>query len=204
MIPPPPPPIPLKKNNSNAHVSSQKRKKISNGKKKSYKKSIQTTNSSAISDLSNANVYKPEHYWNDRAKEWSEKLWLPIMNDYAGMVREVVVTHHERLCRFAYGLLKYVFSLQPTKLMVLFNDSTTNNHELSEHILATSTVFIYRKLYRKLYRKQGSRTAMHRRKKKKKILTVRKNKKRKHDESVDRTLNVKLYSNLAQKRLLKR
>ncbi|RIB09395.1 hypothetical protein C2G38_2146582 [Gigaspora rosea] len=84
MIPPPPPPIPLKKNNSNAHVSSQKRKKISNGKKKSYKKSIQTTNSSAISDLSNANVYKPEHYWNDRAKEWSEKLWLPIMNDYAG------------------------------------------------------------------------------------------------------------------------
>lgn len=61
-----------------------------------------------------------------------------------GMVREVVVTHHERLCRFAYELLKHVFSLHSTKLMVLFDDSATNEHELSEDILATNTVFTYR------------------------------------------------------------
>ena len=41
-------------------------------------------------------------------------------------------------------------------------------------------------------------------KKRKKVLTIRKNKRRKEDKNVNRTLKVKLYSNLAQKRLLKR
>ena len=41
-------------------------------------------------------------------------------------------------------------------------------------------------------------------KKRKKISTVRKNKRRKEDKNVNRTLKVKLYLNLAQKRLLKR
>ena len=33
-----------------------------------------------------------------------------------GLVGEIVVTHRDRLCRFAYELLKYVFSLNSTKL----------------------------------------------------------------------------------------
>lgn len=75
-----------------------------------------------------------------------------------GLVGEIVVTHRDRLCRFAYELLKYVFSLNSTKLMVLFDDSTTDEHELSEDILAINTVFICRL--------QGRRAAMHRRERK--------------------------------------
>ncbi|RIA94817.1 hypothetical protein C1645_759076 [Glomus cerebriforme] len=44
--------------------------------------------------------------------------------------------------------------------MVLFDDSTTNEHELSEDILAINTIFICRL--------QGRRAAKHRRERKKK------------------------------------
>ena len=43
-----------------------------------------------------------------------------------GLVGEIVVTHRDRLCRFAYELLKYVFSLNSTKLMVLFDDTISD------------------------------------------------------------------------------
>jgi len=76
-----------------------------------------------------------------------------------GLVGEIVVTHRDRLCRFAYDLLKHVFTLHSTKLMVLFDDSTTDEHELSEDILAINTVFICRM--------QGRRAAEHRRERKK-------------------------------------
>ena len=53
-----------------------------------------------------------------------------------------------------------VASLNSTKLVVLFNDSTTDEHELSEDILAINTVFICRL--------QGRRAAKHKRERKEK------------------------------------
>jgi putative resolvase len=72
-----------------------------------------------------------------------------------GMVSEVVVTHRDRLCRFAFDLIQYIFSLHATKLMVLFDEATSDEHELSQDILAINTVFICRM--------QGRRAAIHRR-----------------------------------------
>jgi len=86
-----------------------------------------------------------------------------------GLVGEIVVTHRDRLCRFAYELLKYVFSLNSTKLVVLFDDSTTDEHELSEDILAINTVFICRL--------QGRRAAKHRRERKEKKENINSEKK---------------------------
>ncbi|RIA94771.1 hypothetical protein C1645_759248 [Glomus cerebriforme] len=82
--------------------------------------------------------------------------------------------------------------------MVLFDDSTTDEHELSENILAINTIFICKL--------QGRRAAKHRRerKEKKESINCEKNKKRKKDENINRILNVKLYPNLTQKCLLKR
>src|SRR5581483_5361318 len=74
-----------------------------------------------------------------------------------GLVGEIVVTHRDRLCRFAYELLKYMFLLNSTKLVALFDDSTTDEHELSEDILA---IFICRV--------QGRRSAKNRRERKEK------------------------------------
>ena len=75
-----------------------------------------------------------------------------------GMVSEIVVTHRDRLCRFAFDLIQYILSLHTTKLVVLFNDATSDEHELSQDILAINTVFICRM--------QGRRAAMHRREQK--------------------------------------
>ena len=72
-----------------------------------------------------------------------------------GIVSEVVVTHRDRLCRFAFDLLQYIFSLHSAKLVVLFNESTSNEQELTEDILAINTVFICRM--------QGRRAAHNRR-----------------------------------------
>ena len=59
-----------------------------------------------------------------------------------GMVSEIVVTHRDQLCRFAFDLIQYMLSLHATKIVVLFNDATSNEHELSQDILAINTVFI--------------------------------------------------------------
>jgi predicted site-specific integrase-resolvase len=72
-----------------------------------------------------------------------------------GIVSEVVVTHRDRLCRFAFDLLQYIFSLHSAKLVVLFNESTSDEQELTEDILAINTVFICRM--------QGKRAARYRR-----------------------------------------
>jgi putative resolvase len=71
------------------------------------------------------------------------------------VVSEIVVTHRDRLCRFAFDLIQYVLSLHATKIVVLFNDATSDEHELSQDILAINTVFICRL--------QGKRAALHRR-----------------------------------------
>jgi len=75
-----------------------------------------------------------------------------------GMISEIVVTYRDRLCRFAFDLIQYILSLHTTKLVVLFNDATSDEHELSQDILAINTVFICRM--------QGRRAAMHRRERK--------------------------------------
>ena len=64
-----------------------------------------------------------------------------------GLVGEVVVAHRDRLCRFAFDLLEYVFRLHDTRLHVVHADlpsSEAGLQELSEDILAINTVFICR------------------------------------------------------------
>ena len=71
------------------------------------------------------------------------------------MVSEIVVIHHDQLCRFAFDLIQYILSLHTTKLVVLFNDVTSDEHKLSQDILAINTIFICWM--------QGRRAAMHQR-----------------------------------------
>lgn len=66
----------------------------------------------------------------------------------AGQVREVCVTHKDRLCRFAYDLLEHIFKRNNTKIRVDAQDnenetsaSNSNESELAEDILSIITVF---------------------------------------------------------------
>lgn len=77
-----------------------------------------------------------------------------------GLVKEIVLAHRDRLCRFAFDLLSYVFKLNDTQIIVVFSESepsTSSLYELSEDILAINTVFICRL--------QGRRAAEHRKQK---------------------------------------
>lgn len=73
-----------------------------------------------------------------------------------GLVEQVVCSHRDRMCRFAFELLEYVFGLHGTRLLVHHQEDSTNlDNELSSDILAINTVFICRM--------QGRRAAENRR-----------------------------------------
>lgn len=59
-----------------------------------------------------------------------------------GLVEEVVVAYRDRLCRFAFELIEWLFRLHGTKLVVL-NETldTSTNSELAEDLLAIINVF---------------------------------------------------------------
>ena len=64
----------------------------------------------------------------------------------AGQVQEVCVTHKDRLCRFAYDLLKHIFKRSGAKICVDSQDddstiTTTDESELAEDIISIITVF---------------------------------------------------------------
>src|SRR6185437_713538 len=52
--------------------------------------------------------------------------------------------YRDRLCRFTFDLLEFVFKLNGTKIVVLSEDNPTDEWELSQDILAINTVFICR------------------------------------------------------------
>lgn len=93
-----------------------------------------------------------------------------------GLIRKIVVIHYDQLCRFAYKLLKYIFLLNFTKLVILFNNSTADKHELSEDSLTINTIFICKL--------QGRRVGKHRRKRKEKKESVNSEKKIREEKKI--------------------
>jgi hypothetical protein len=84
-------------------------------------------NSSAILDQgSTSNGRDLTPYWNGQVVKWSQ----------------IVVTHCDQLCRFAFDLIQYILSLHIIKLVVLFDDVTSDEYKFSQDILAINTVFI--------------------------------------------------------------
>lgn len=63
---------------------------------------------------------------------------------YKGNIREVVVTFKDRLCRFGFELLEFIFEKHGVKLLVLstYNSKSDPSIELSEDLLAITTVFV--------------------------------------------------------------
>jgi predicted site-specific integrase-resolvase len=61
-----------------------------------------------------------------------------------GHVAEVVVAHRDRLCRFAFALVEQIFRHHRVKLVVLDTYASPESEELSEDLLAITTVFVAR------------------------------------------------------------
>ena len=73
-----------------------------------------------------------------------------------GCVSEVVVAYRDRLCRFAFELIEWIFQLNGVKLLVL-NESmeSSGQSELAEDLLAIVNVFSCRVNGRRKYSKGG-------------------------------------------------
>lgn len=66
---------------------------------------------------------------------------------HSNNISEVVVTYRDRLCRFGYELLEWIFEKHNVKVMVLFtncNNESNPTNELAEDLLAITTVFVAR------------------------------------------------------------
>jgi len=63
---------------------------------------------------------------------------------YSGDVKEVVVTYRDRMCRFGYELVEWIFQKSNVKLVVLDKtfDVKDASKELSDDLLTITTVFV--------------------------------------------------------------
>lgn len=60
-------------------------------------------------------------------------------------VEEVVVTHKDRLCRFAFELVEWIFVKHDIRVVVLSSDvDDTESSELAEDLLSIVTIFTVR------------------------------------------------------------
>lgn len=70
-----------------------------------------------------------------------------------GEVEEVVVSHRDRLCRFAFELIEWIFKQNDTKLVVLNKtEHKSGSEELAEDVLAIIQVFACREMGKRRYK----------------------------------------------------
>lgn len=77
-----------------------------------------------------------------------------LVNTMQGNVEEVVVAHRDRLCRFAFELIEWIFNSFKTKLTVLDQKSCKSDQdELTDDIISIIHVFSCRQMGRRKYKK---------------------------------------------------
>lgn len=84
---------------------------------------------------------------------WNRKGLQAILDGaLKGDVAEIVVAHRDRLCRFGFELLEYIFAQVGTKLIVLDTEAgKSTEQELAEDILAIIHVYSCKSVGRRRY-----------------------------------------------------
>ena len=78
----------------------------------------------------------------------------------SGTLEKVVVTHRDRLCRFAFELLQFIFERCKVELVVLNEEtsSPTTEQELADDILSIIQVYACRKMGKRRYKSKKIET----------------------------------------------
>lgn len=108
-------------------VSSHKQKDDLERQKEFMRKHYQ--NYEIVSDIGSGINFKRKHF-----------LWL-LEQASLGNVKEVVVAHRDRLCRFGFELVEWFFSKSNVKLVVLDDSKSSPQAELVTDLLSIITVF---------------------------------------------------------------
>jgi len=99
--------------------------------------------------------YPKHEIWTDIGSgiNWNRSNFNRIL-EFAknGTIKEVVVAHRDRLCRFAFELVENILSLHQVKLVVLDDQKFTYEEELSNDLLSIVTVFVAKQNGRRRYR----------------------------------------------------
>lgn len=90
---------------------------------------------------------------------WKRKGLTSLLDKvFDNQVSEIVVTHKDRLSRFSFELLQFIFDKYKVKLVVLNQDTSTQLEEFSEDLLSVITVFTARYYGKRKYRNEKQKT----------------------------------------------
>ena len=88
---------------------------------------------------------------------WKRKGLVTLLQGaFQGRLKEVVVAHRDRLTRFGYELLEYIFRYHRVKLVVLDEGGYKSpEQELAEDLLAITHIFSCRQMGKRRYVRKG-------------------------------------------------
>lgn len=91
---------------------------------------------------------------------WKRKGLQTILEQtMQGHISELVVAHRDRLCRFAFELIEYIFKHNGVKLLVLDNENNkSTDNELTDDILSIIHIYSCRKMGRRRYSNKKNKT----------------------------------------------
>lgn len=73
---------------------------------------------------------------------WKRKGLITLLDKvHQGLVQEIVVAHSDRLCRFGFELLQYIFNKHKVKLVVLDQTEKDSMQEFANDVISIITVF---------------------------------------------------------------
>lgn len=89
----------------------------------------------------NGNIVKEEYIFYDIASGMNENrkgLQKLITTIKSGLIKSVFITHKDRLTRFGFGYLEFLYSLYNTNIVVLDNSENTKSfqEELSDDLIS--------------------------------------------------------------------
>lgn len=93
---------------------------------------------------------------------WKRK-GLQTLLEYSmsGSISEIVVAHRDRLCRFAFELLEWIFKKNGVKLLVLNgNNEQSEDQELADDVLSIIHIYSCRKNGKRRYKKDKENTSI--------------------------------------------
>jgi predicted site-specific integrase-resolvase len=93
---------------------------------------------------------------------WKRKgLQTLLEHSMSGNISEIVVAHRDRLCRFAFELLEWIFKKNGVKLVVLNgNNEQSEDQELADDVLSIIHIYSCRKNGKRRYKKDKENTSV--------------------------------------------
>ena len=91
---------------------------------------------------------------------WKRKGLKTILEQsMQGNISEIVVAHRDRLCRFAFDLLEYIFSANGVKLLVL-NETKgeSSSKDLADYVMSIVHIYSCREMGRRRYKSKENKT----------------------------------------------